>query len=152
MESDSPQWCPVVWHKSMGKTGTKKAPSEHQRTLFHLEAAQQGDRDSVLGFIKKLPGDSPRQLDLGDLFWAGRTRGPPGSSCFLHLRPLCDSVICIWVKSLFCRETPSGLHLLLCSNCKAVQNQRDFFQAETQISCNWWYSFSQKDQTTTNPK
>lgn len=33
MESDSPQWCPVVGHKSMGKIGKKKAPSEHQKTL-----------------------------------------------------------------------------------------------------------------------
>lgn len=54
MESDSSQWCPVAGHKSMGKTGTKKAPSEHQKTVFHSEASQKGDRDSILGLIKNL--------------------------------------------------------------------------------------------------
>lgn len=73
----------------MGKTEAKEAPSEHQKTLFHCEAAQEGDRVIILGLIKKLSGDSPGQLDLSDLFeQGGWTRGPPAFSCFLYLQPL----------------------------------------------------------------
>lgn len=97
IESDSSQWCSVAGHKSTSKTGTQEATSEHQKTLFHCEGAQQGDRVFILGHIKTLSGHSPGQLALGDPFWAGRLdqRTPsfqllPASSttlwfCDLHL-------------------------------------------------------------------
>lgn len=50
----------------MSKTGTQESPSEHQKTVFHYEGAQQGDGVSILGHIKTLSGHSPGQLALGD--------------------------------------------------------------------------------------
>lgn len=128
IESDSSQWCPVAGHKSMSKTGTQESPSEHQKTVFHCEGAQQGDGVSILGHIKTLSGQSWATGSRWPFEQGGWTRGLPASSCFLHLQPLCDSVICIWVRSLFCRETPSDPHLMTAHIAKLFRSKETSFR------------------------